>query len=416
MNNRIKIIYIICHPPAYEMYKNQPRPKINWDTPSGSWVGVWDYDWGSLLGKAVSKKTSMFDFEVWQPDTRADKIYCHLSESNVLNKLLPIVSTKDASTSILQSTNICQEIDKIIPNQQVILHLGVRLDFEFILKKYAGNKSIKILGTFHGNIKSYFHNFFMIRKRPINYIKILKNNIKFKNNLKYYDFITYQNNHNLQYFKSIYSGPISRVTMGVDFDKFKPIDRIWCRKQLNLPLEKKIFLTVSRLNPSKQIDKVISIFKKLNKKFDFLLIVAGSPSKIGYLDLLIRKADPLIKSNKIIFTGYKSSKELVNYYNASDLFIMPSKSEAGPVVSMEAMACNLPILSSNTGRVAEFLKDEGKGCLVEKEKIDRMQVHIEEFLKGKNQIASINREVAMKHFDWNNVSIEFIGIYSRLFI
>jgi glycosyltransferase involved in cell wall biosynthesis len=112
--------------------------------------------------------------------------------------------------------------------------------------------------------------------------------------------------------------------------------------------------------------------------------------------------------------GYKNSNELVNYYNAADLFIMSSKSEAGPVVSMEAMACNLPILSSNTGRVAELLKEENIGCIVDKNKIYRMQIYLEEFLSGKNKISFINREDAMKYFDWENVSKKFIGIYNNL--
>ena len=93
---------------------------------------------------------------------------------------------------------------------------------------------------------------------------------------------------------------------------------------------------------------------------------------------------------------------------------MPSKSEAGPVVSMEAMACNLPILSSNVGRVAELLQEENIDCIVDKNNIYRMQIYLEEFLSGENKISSLDRKDAMKYFDWRNVSKEFIKIYDEL--
>jgi len=50
-----KIIHIMNHPPAYEEYADKPRPAINWDTPNGSWVGIWGYDWSDQLASEILK-------------------------------------------------------------------------------------------------------------------------------------------------------------------------------------------------------------------------------------------------------------------------------------------------------------------------------------------------------------------------
>ena len=79
----------MSHPPAYEMYMNEPRPEINWNTPNGSWVGIGGYDWGDQLGNVVLQETDEFEFEVWQPYLRAYKIYQHTYDNDLVHKLFP---------------------------------------------------------------------------------------------------------------------------------------------------------------------------------------------------------------------------------------------------------------------------------------------------------------------------------------
>ena len=84
-----KIINILQHPPAYEMYSNGLKPEINWNTPDGQWVGIAGYDWPNQLGNEVLKLTNEFDYEVWQPDLRADKIYSHTFDNGLMHRLFP---------------------------------------------------------------------------------------------------------------------------------------------------------------------------------------------------------------------------------------------------------------------------------------------------------------------------------------
>ena len=125
----MKIISILPHPPAYDLYKNEPRPRINWDTPAGDWVGIWGYDWADQIGNEILKRTDKFKYEVWQPDLRADKIYSHTFESGLKHKLFPaekkIVFNGYKFISEIYSKNISGSITIIFDCIKPILSLVI---------------------------------------------------------------------------------------------------------------------------------------------------------------------------------------------------------------------------------------------------------------------------------------------------
>ena len=90
------------------------------------------------------------------------------------------------------------------------------------------------------------------------------------------------------------------------------------------------------------------------------MIVGEGPN----LNKLMVKAEKLKLSRSVIFIGPVDNEELPAYYNASDIFVMPTLTvEAFPYVLMEAMACGKPVVvSSIGGSVAEI--SEGKNGLM----------------------------------------------------
>ena len=71
MTERPIIVNLMPHGPAYEFAPGE-RPDVAWPRPDGSWVGFWRREWPDLLGASVLRAGAAYDWEVWQPDLRAD--------------------------------------------------------------------------------------------------------------------------------------------------------------------------------------------------------------------------------------------------------------------------------------------------------------------------------------------------------
>jgi glycosyltransferase involved in cell wall biosynthesis len=149
---------------------------------------------------------------------------------------------------------------------------------------------------------------------------------------------------------------------GVDLQKFKPNTKIRdeMRRKLGIPLEAVVVLTVRRLVYKNGVDTLIdsaNIAVKKNKRIVFLAVGKG-PDMEG---VKVRIHELRIESN-FKLAGFVSDEDLPGYYNAADLFVLPSKSGEGlPLVALEAMACALPVIATDVGGMREVLmEDYGK--------------------------------------------------------
>jgi glycosyltransferase involved in cell wall biosynthesis len=104
----------------------------------------------------------------------------------------------------------------------------------------------------------------------------------------------------------------------------------------------KYILAVGRITPEKGFDCLIKAYKSLSEN-DLSLVIAGdSDHKSTYSNELVNQAN-----KKIIFTGYITGTELQELYSFARLFVLPSYNEGYPLVLLEAINYNLPILASN---------------------------------------------------------------------
>ena len=124
----------------------------------------------------------------------------------------------------------------------------------------------------------------------------------------------------------------------IDLDIFKPMG-----------LDKKYDLIfVGRLAENKGID----LFLKAVKEIDAEAIIVGS----GSLEKKLKTISHKLKAN-VIFHGWaKDSREVAELMNQSKLLVMPSYSEGGPRVVLEAMACGVPVLATRVGIVPDLEK------------------------------------------------------------
>ena len=115
------------------------------------------------------------------------------------------------------------------------------------------------------------------------------------------------------------------------------------------------FIAVGRLHPVKKYDRLIEVFNRLNqeKKLDnvVLRIIGDGPMN----DLLKEKIKEYLLEEKVLLLGRKENP--YPYVKASSMFIMCSESEGYPLVLIESMICQTPILSLTLASIEEMLKD-----------------------------------------------------------
>ncbi len=133
----------------------------------------------------------------------------------------------------------------------------------------------------------------------------------------------------------------------------------YLRSELELPGQYN-FLYVGRLVKVKGIEELVTAYAKLSQQLHEwgLVVIGDGPLKNRLTnDIRTRKLQ-----DRILMVPHVDSAELIRYYTASDLFILPSHDEPWGVVVNEAMACGLPlILSQKVGAAADLLENHGNG-------------------------------------------------------
>lgn len=183
---------------------------------------------------------------------------------------------------------------------------------------------------------------------------------------------------------------ICYIPNGVDTNKFTPGN-----SKLRLPLEKPIILVIGAFITAKRLDLAIKATALL-KKGSLLIIGFGSLEK--YLELLGKN---LLPKNRFLLAHAKYP-QLLDYYRASDLFTLPSDRDPSPLVFLEAMACNLPIVAPDDERRISILGKAALYCDVEN--IDEYSKTLEIAL-GKNW-KNLPRQQAEK-YNWDIIASKY---------
>lgn len=194
----------------------------------------------------------------------------------------------------------------------------------------------------------------------------------------------------------------------IELDKEKQVENIPCHRSL-MALENEMILThISNFRKVKRIDDVIKIFYEIQKEVPSKLMMVGEGPEKEKAEYLCNQ---LGIQNKVIFFG--NSNEIDKILCFSDLFLLPSQTESFGLAALEAMACGVPVISSNSGGLSEVNKDGFSGYLSDVGDVSKMSQDAISLLKDNEKLKQfkINALETAKLFDIQQIMPLYEQIY-----
>ncbi len=133
----------------------------------------------------------------------------------------------------------------------------------------------------------------------------------------------------------------------VDFNRFKKRNKDHFKKAI-APEGEKILVHTSNFRPVKRVGDVIKVFQKVREKVASKLLLIGDGPERQNMEFLCRQ---LGLCEDIRFLGKQDAVE--ELLAVGDVFLMPSEKESFGLAALEAMACEVPVVSSDAGGLQE---------------------------------------------------------------
>ncbi len=159
-----------------------------------------------------------------------------------------------------------------------------------------------------------------------------------------------------------------RIPNGVDTSRFHPVDpptKTLLRKQLGLPLDAPVVLFVGVVNRRKGVDLLLEAWPQVGSEFpDAILVLVGPlPMSSGASESgIVRNVQAAAQQDRIKVLGQQPAVE--RFYQAADVFVLPTRREGLPNALLEAMACRLPVVASSLPGVSQVVTNGNEGLLL----------------------------------------------------
>lgn len=179
-------------------------------------------------------------------------------------------------------------------------------------------------------------------------------------------------------------------------------------------LSQPYILCVRRLVRSKGVDILIEAFKQFSFKIDgVILVVAGDgPEK----EKLMTQVKKLGIENKVKFIGTVSLKVVASLLKGALMNIVPSRSEGGGLINLEAQAAGCALIASRVGGIPEYVRSDKTGILFEVGNVSQLTKKMIYLYKNKKERDTLikNGKKFAQQFDWEILTSQYVNMYSKL--
>ena len=182
-----------------------------------------------------------------------------------------------------------------------------------------------------------------------------------------------------------------------------------CRKELNIPSDRTVFLFFGYIAPYKGLDVLLEAFEKLDKRC--YLIVAGQSKSRNYEKKIVSMLSQNKNGKNILYKNkFIPDEEISLYFNAADGMILPYKHIDQSGVVFLAWRFGLPIIAFDVGSLSDYVDGES-GIIIKNRSPESLTDALNDFVETKTKYSmDAIREKADK-FTWNEVVKAILPLY-----
>ncbi|MNB67729.1 GDP-mannose-dependent alpha-(1-6)-phosphatidylinositol monomannoside mannosyltransferase [compost metagenome] len=217
---------------------------------------------------------------------------------------------------------------------------------------------------------------------------------------------------------SLHGIPLHKIMVipgAANVDRFTPAsNRLAVRRMLNLPEGATTVLTVRRLVNRMGLLQLLEAWRTVSEQFpNSILLIGGKGPLRGELEAKI--ADYGL-TNKVRLLGYIPDHQLASYYQAADLFVVPSQALEGfGLITAEALSSGLPVMATPIGGNREILQNFRPELLFNSPSAEDMAEGISRILGNRRLLPSREecREHALQKYTWQHVGNQVETVFKE---
>ncbi|MBS1656752.1 MAG: N-acetyl-alpha-D-glucosaminyl L-malate synthase BshA [Bacteroidetes bacterium] len=177
------------------------------------------------------------------------------------------------------------------------------------------------------------------------------------------------------------------------------------------PAGEKILIHASNFRKVKRPEDVVKVFKKVHDEIPAKLLLVGDGPERQNMEQLCRDLNLM---DDVRFLGKLDPVE--ELLAVSDLFLMPSETESFGLAALEAMACHVPVISTNTGGIPEIVVNGQTGFMSNVGDIDSMAGNALMLLNNENMLNQFKNQAAehARQFDLIKVLPKYEAYYEKV--
>lgn len=204
--------------------------------------------------------------------------------------------------------------------------------------------------------------------------------------------------------------PVHRVHNFVDLDLFRRAP-FACHRTNFAKDEQAIYIHVSNFRPVKRVQDVMKIFAKARQEVDAVLILVGEGPT---LRLAKELAVELGVQKHVRYLGKQI--DIVSILGCADVLLFPSENESFGLAPLEAMACEIPVIATNTGGIPEVVTHGENGYLAAVGDVETMSGYAIQLVQNKDlrmKMGKAGRKAAEASFHPNQIVPQYEALYAE---